>query len=237
VVDQESKSDVHSPPGDVANPKDEGPGCLPAILAGGAIVLMVLFVLCGFSTWYLFQQRTTMAIRTLEGDVIPTVQQSGLRPDEKAKVVALLTDIVDQGKQGNLENWQSSAIMERLIRAPLFQWGDLDVLEATIDQSSAFTPDEKSDAAKQLSRLRRAVELNKAGAVDVNDVLLPVLGPEQPGQLPKFDRGSSPDSLRDAVLRAKLVADRAGVPDESFDVSLATILRREIEAGKSVGGL
>jgi hypothetical protein len=34
-----------------------------------------------------------------------------------------------------------------------------------------------------------------------------------------------------------LIADRGNVPDAAFQVDLAKIIRREVEAGKSVGGL
>ena len=46
------------------------------------------------------------------------------------------------------------------------------------------------------------------------------------------------DSIVDDVVnRAKLIADRSGVPDTLFgDVQLAKIVRKEIETGLSEGG-
>jgi hypothetical protein len=169
--------------------------------------------------------------------VIPQIEQSTMDPDEKGKVVELLRDVVQQANAGELENWQSAAIMERLVRAPLLQWGDLTVLEATIASSEDFTEADRNDAAKQFSRLRRAVELGKAGAVDLNDVLKPVLIDPEKNPLPKYNRQATVDDLKDTVLRSKLIADREKIPDQSFSVELSTILRREIEVAKTEGGL
>jgi hypothetical protein len=221
----------------ITNGSDEGPGCLPAFMAVGALLLIGLFITCGIATWYIFQKRTELAIRTLEGDVIPTLQESGLQPSEKAAVLEILQEVVEDGKAGRLENWQSSGIMERLIRAPLLQWGDLETLEALVLNHEEFSQDEKADASKQLGRLRRSIELGEAGAVDVNDVLAPIFKPAPATELPKVDRNANAKDLRDCVLRAKLIADRGNVPDASFQVDLAKIIRREVEAGKSVGGL
>lgn len=215
---------------------DEGPGCLPAFMAAGALLLMVMFIGCGFATWYIFQQRTELAMRTLTGDVIPTVRESGMLPEEKAQVVEILEQVVEDGKAGRLENWQSSAIMERLIKTPLLQWGDLEMLGALIQSQEDFSEEEKENAALQFSRLKRAVEIGEASAVDVNDVLSPVLAETAPTALPKLDTNSSVSDLRDTVTRAKLVADRSKIPDREFDVSMAKIIRREVEQGKTVGG-
>lgn len=216
---------------------DEGPGCFPAFMAIGALLLMAMFIGCGFATWYIFQQRTELAMRTLKGDVIPTVQESGMAPEEKAEVVEILQQVVTEGEAGKLENWQSSAIMERLIRSPVLQWGDLELLEATVLASEAFSDEEKLDATKQIGRLRRAVELGEAGAVDVNDVLAPVHKANQGNELPRFDRNAKTAELKDTINRAKMIADRGNVPDQAFEVDFAKILRREVEAGKSIGGL
>lgn len=215
---------------------DEGPGCFPAFMAIGALLLMAMFISCGFATWYIFQQRTELAMRTLRGDVIPTVRESGMRPEEKAEVISVLEQVVADGESGRLEDWQSSGIMERLIKAPLMQWGDLEMLEALILAHDQFSAEEKAVASRQFSRLKRAVELGEAGAVDVNDVLSPVLEDSRPDMLPKLDRKSSVEELRDAVQRAKLIADRSKIPDQDFEVSIAKIIRREVEQGKTVGG-
>jgi len=231
-------TEVDSPAGPPSAPADdEGPGCLPGIMAATALAMMLFFIFCGISTWYLFQQRTELAIRTLTGDVIPALQQSNLPPEEKAEVVQILEGVVSEAQAGQLEDWQASGIMERLNRSPILEWGDLSAVEAMIAASDAFTDEEQAEAEKQLSRLRKAVDQGEATAVDFSrDVLDPVLIDEDPSQRPRLDRQATAAQLRKVVEEAKVVADRARIADASFDVKLSDIIRREVEAGKTVGG-
>lgn len=216
---------------------DEGPGCLPAVLAVLALLLMVGFIFCGVSTWYLFQQRTELARRALEGSVIPEIEQSGLEPEEKRAVIQVLQGVVEEAAAGQLENWQASGVMERLHRSPILQWGDLQIVEALIANSNEFTADEKQDAQLQFSRLRRAAELTRIISDDFSDVLRPVHTQPDPAQRPVVNRGASKEQLADVVHRAKLVADRSEIPQQQFDVSLAEMIQREVNQGKQVGGL
>lgn len=216
---------------------DEGPGCFPAVIAASALLLMLFFIGCGISTWVLFQKRTELAIRTLRSDVIPEVQQSSLPPEEKASIVQMLEQVVEDGGSGELENWQSSGIMERLVRSPILEWGNLMAVEAIIENSKSLSEEERQQAKRQFSRLKRAVELNEASAVEIHDVLMPVLTEAKPGERRKLQRSIDAEQLREVIHRAEMIADRGRIPDEDFEVRLSEIIRREIEAGREIGGL
>lgn len=218
--------------------EDPGPGCLPAILAAGALVLMFAFITCGVSTWYLFQQRTVLAVRTLKSSVIPELEQSGLKPTEKQAVLEILRGVIDDGEQGKLENWQASGIMERLKRFPLLQWGDLEIVEAMVVASADFSEEEKKRARREFSRLRRAAEGSKVMDTDFSDrVLAPVLDMSDPRRRPTVVPQPTTSQLRDVVERAKILADQCEIPEVLEEVSLPAIIRREVEAGKQIGGL
>lgn len=245
----EARSDAPSPAGrdftanseqpgtPTKNHQDQGPGCLPGCLAITVLAMMLGFIVCGVSTWYLYQQRTVLAVRTLQGFVIPEIEQSGLEQSEKGEIITILREVVGEAEAGRLEDWQASGIMERLKRSPLMQWGDLTVAEALISASSEFTDLEKSDAKLQFSRLRRAAELGEAIDADFVDALTPIMDPSDQFPGPRVRRDATAQQLRDVVLRAKLIADRGKVPNETFEVRLADILNREVRAGKESGGL
>ena len=233
-----SETTDDQPPGeDPGASVDEGPGCLPAFLAIGALLLMFMFVACGFGAWYIYQQRTELAVRTLEGYVIPELEQSGLEPDERGQAIASIRGVIEQAREGKLEDWQASGIMERLNRMPLLEWGDLETVEALIANSDQFTAAEKTEAIKQFSRLRRAAELEEVTAVDfAGDVLDGVYGDTDASGRARINRQATTEQLRQAVTEAQRVADRVGVPDQLFDVSLNELLDKQIELGKSEGG-
>ena len=210
---------------------NQGPGCLPAIMASVVLMGMIGFITCAFLTWVLFQQRTEMALRTLRGNVIPQVEQGLMEPVEKKSVVNQLTSFADDLERGKYEDWQAAGVMTRLmIRVPIYQWGEVQAVEAYLNQNQ---DEPNAESIKQLSRLRRAAELGQANAMDFEDVLQPVRIEDSDGptgfalKLPLDAVG-----VAEVVQRAKLVADRAEVPDESFEgIKLDSILRREIESG------
>lgn len=214
----------------------EGPGCLPAFLAFGAIILIILFISCGVSSWWLWQQRTEIAIKTLQGTVIPELEQSALEPAEKQAVIELIQGVVRDGEAGKLEDWQAAGIMERLSRSPLLQWGDLVGFESLILASDGFSVEEKQQASMHLSRLKRASELGTADSEDLYDCLSPVLIENQSQPIARLDRQATVEQMRDVVLRCKIVAERESIPEQTFEVNLADIIRRQIEAGRSQGG-
>jgi hypothetical protein len=128
------------------------------------------------------------------------------------------------------ENWQAGGIMQRLINMPLMRWGDLEAVSAWAEKN--MPEGERENAVKQVSRFFRAVELDRAVARDIHEILAPVATAENAGGFVQLRSDLNEKDVAEVVLRCKLVADRAEVPDQTFDrVSLTQIVRRQIEAG------
>ena len=107
------------------NPQSlQGPGWLPALMAMSLLAGMAGFICCGVTTWVLYQKRTELAVRTLEGAYITELEQSYLDPSTKRAVVDEVKELITEMEAGDYENWQSAAIMQRLQRLPVVQWGD-----------------------------------------------------------------------------------------------------------------
>lgn len=220
---------------------DEGPGWMPAILAGTLLMGIFGFIICAFSTWYLFQQRTEFAIRTLRGPdkneergYIEAIKQSRLDPESKSAVVKEIRLLIADLERGKYENWQAAGIMQRLQRLPVIQWGELQAIEAFLKKQAG---DEQAGQIRQLSRLRQGVELGKVTSFDVEDVLQPVRRPD-----PNAATGSQlvqplmKGQVSEVVHRARLAADRAKIPEQTFDsMRIESMVRREIERGASEG--
>ncbi|TWU41843.1 hypothetical protein [Novipirellula artificiosorum] len=216
-------------------PRDQGPGWMPAILAATLLMAIVGFITCGVSTWVLFQKRGELAVRTLRGSFIPAIEQSRIAPDEKLGLVDQLGAFADELERGEHENWQAAGVMQRLQRLPVLQWGEIAVIEAFVDDQ--FEGDAKANALKQLSRLRRSAELTQSTAFDFEDLLGPAHQPD--ARNPYGRRLIEPlttEAVAEVVDRARLVADRAAVPDQSFeDIRIDLIVKSEIEKGIAEG--
>jgi hypothetical protein len=170
----------------------------------------------------------------VRGDVIPNVEQGLLRPETKAQVVDELSSFADDLERGEFENWQASGAMTRLIRVPIYQWGEIQAIEAFLEKNQDAS---YSDSIKQLSRLQRAVQMGQAVAIDFENVLEPARVDDPRGPTGKALRQPLDlESVAKVVERAKLVADRSEVPDERFEnIHLESIVRDEIKQGISIG--
>lgn len=214
--------------------EDEGPGWLPAIMAASVLMGMVGFVACGFTTWLLYQKRSELGARTLRATYVPAVEQSLMNPDEKQAVIKQFNDFAKALETGKYENWQAAGVLQRIVRLPVLQWGDLEAIEAYAKKSGQ--EELATEARRQLSRLRRAVELDSVVAMDVEDVLDPATETAETMSGRQLVEPLTDEIVKEVILRAKLLADRSEVPDQDFDdVRIDTIVRRQIEIGVREG--
>lgn len=223
-------------PEDLESSAQEGPGCMPAVLAAGALMGIAGFITCALLTWVIFQKRTELAVRTLEGAYLPQIEQSLLDPDTKSEVIEEVNSLVKKMKTGQYEDWQSAGLMQRLQKLPVIQWGELQALEQWIHEANPddFSTDEKSEAILQIRRLQLAVQQRKAFSFDLEQVLEPLRVPSRSsptGSVPKtpIDR----ESALKVVKLAKSLADRAEIGEvENQSVSICEIMRAEINAAQ-----
>ncbi|QDV12133.1 hypothetical protein CA51_20090 [Rosistilla oblonga] len=216
----------------------EPSGCAawaPALIAGAALLGMLFFISCAGGTYYLFQQRGEFALRTIDGTLIPLIEQSRLEPDEKQATIAQLREFIKRGRSGELEDWQVAGVMQRLVRAPIISWGDLQYVGSVIAQRDSFSDDEKVEFLGELSRLQRGAELDKVTQFDMADIFEPISSPADHESGYSLNQEFSDEALREFIARAGLVADRAEVPEKTYDVKLVSIIQRQIQAGIKSG--
>lgn len=218
---------------DAQNSADEGVGCLPGILAAAALMGIVGFVFCGFMTWLIFQKQDQLALRAMQGNFIPAVEQSLLEPGEKTRTVELLGEFAEDLERGKYEGWQASGVMQRLARLPVLQWGQIRVVEQFVD---ANPDDFEPDASPQFDRLRKGVENDNVTTIDFSHILAPVLKTDVSQLEADLVEELEIEAVRDVVQRARLVADRAKVASmPKSDVTIDILVRRQIDAGITEG--
>lgn len=207
---------------------------MPALMAATLLMGIVFFLFFAFSAWLIFGKRGELAARTLREVIIPEIEQSRLPPGEKAESISELDRLADGIEQGSYENWQAGGIMQRLVNSPLLRWGDLRAIEAWT--ATHLSGDEEEEARKQISRFFRAVELDRTVARDVHHILEPVSLRQDDNKPARLRPELSEAGVREVVHRAKLIADRAEVPDRTFEpLSLPHYIRRQVEIGRREG--
>ncbi|MEZ6090239.1 MAG: hypothetical protein R3C05_19870 [Pirellulaceae bacterium] len=237
--DTDAKNVVSDPAGSAPPQIKKDPsGCsawAPAIIAGGALLGMLFFIACAGGTYYLFQQRGEFALRTIEGTLIPLLEQSRLQPEDKTQAIDELEAFIVRGRSGELENWQIAGVMQRLVRAPLVSWGDIQYVDSIIQNRDDFSDDEKSDASRDLSRLQRGAELDRVTQFEMGRVFSPISKEADHESGYKLNDDFTGDDLREFLTRVRLVAERAQVPEKAYDVKVADLIRRQIAAGIESG--
>lgn len=217
-------------------PVDEGPGCLPGVMAATVLMGIAFFVTCGGCTWFLFTKRSELALSTLRQNYIPELEQSLLAPEDKKEIVDALNQFADDLERGKYDDWQSTGVMTRMVRLPVLQWGELAFVERFAQsQESGFDTDQLG----QFARLRRAVELDHATTIDFEDVLKPVVQGDENAVLGRsLMEPLTIESVQEVIRRAKLVSDRAKVPqDLNQEPSIVKIVQRQIQAGIDDGAI
>ncbi|MFG0291430.1 MAG: hypothetical protein ACF8CQ_24915 [Rhodopirellula sp. JB044] len=214
--------------------QDEGPGCFPAVVAGTLLMGMVAAILCGVTTWILFNKRAEIAVRTLEG-FVPMIEQSLLEPEDKEKVIDQFESLIKEMSAPDYPPAAASAVMQRLVRLPIPHWGELDAVQSYIEKN--YEGDEKETGLTQLSRVRKAVQMSQATVFDVVDVLEPVVVIDNATGSRSLKSNMTREQVDDVIDRARLLAERCGIEDKRFPrVDMSTILRQEIKAAKTEGG-
>ena len=215
------------------NSADEGAGCLPALLAMAVLSGIISLVVCAVGTWFIYQNRDQLALRSVRGAFVPAIEQSLLEPEEKTQTVEMLREFADDIERGKVEAWQASGVMQRITRLPIFQWGQVRALERYV----AARPDDfESDALVQFRRLRRGVERGDLTTIDFQHILSPAVEVDDSPSGSSLLDPIEVERVREVVKRARGAADRSGVaPDPRQDVTIDTLVRRQIEAGIEEG--
>ncbi|MCM2371614.1 hypothetical protein [Aporhodopirellula aestuarii] len=217
-----------------AEESDDSPGCLPAVVAGTLLMGIVAAVLCGVTTWILFQKRAEIAVRTLEG-FVPMIEQSLLEPEDKAEVVKQFEALIKEMSAPDYPPAAAAAIMQRVVRLPIPHWGELDAVESFVEKN--YEGDELERALTDLSRIRKAIEVNRATVFDIIDVLEPVAVVDDTTGARSIKTKLTRKDVDQVIERAGLLAERAKIEDQRFPrVNMSTILRQEIKAAKTEGG-
>ncbi|TWT64682.1 hypothetical protein [Allorhodopirellula solitaria] len=214
--------------------KDEGPGCLPAIVAGTLLMGIAAAILCGVTTWILFQKRSEIAVRTLQG-FVPVIEQSLLDPDDKAEVLKQFESLIQEMSAPDYPPASAAAIMQRVVRLPIPHWGELDAVEVYVQEN--YEDAEREQALVEISRVRRAIQAGQATVFDVVDVLEPVAVINDETGSRTIKSKLTPQDVDQVIVRAKLLGDRAKIEDKKYPrIEMSTILRQEIQAAKTEGG-
>lgn len=216
---------------------DDGPGWLPAIMAATVLMGILGFLFCAFSTWLLFQRRTELATRTIRDAYLPEIEQSYLDPLTKKEVAGEISQLATDLENGKYENWQSAGILQRLQRVPVLQWGRLTAVSEFYRQHEGVKSEQIALVDRGLSRMKRAIELDRLTSFDLQDILEPALiaDPKSPSAFSLIQPLTIKASEK-VFDRMRLWLEDSKIPDEDFEgVAIVDVVRKAIRTGAEKG--
>ena len=221
---------------------DEGPGWLPAIMAGTVLMGIFGFIFCGVSTWYLWSQRTVIATRTIRDSYLIELEQSQLDVETKQAVMGEVETLADDLAGGRYDDWQSAAILQRLQRLPVLQWGQLQAVRnryveryLNLDLDSDRSKLEAID--RNIARLFAAVDRKKITSLDFQRILEPAVEvrPNDPSMVALKDDLSQ--RICEGVFdRIEIMVDEFKIGDENLPpVDVKRLVTEAINDGATKG--
>lgn len=192
-----------------------GPACLVVTilcLAAGAAI-------CGFGSWFVFNNQHKVAAESIKKQLIPWVEHSQLSPDDKNSIVNQLDGLVAQLETESFDKQQLSRLHSCMTDNPVFFWGEIQALER---RAQSELSDTESEAIRRLNqRLLLAVADRKIGRVDLEYVMQPVVKPEN---LLEVIANPNKQQIQIYMQRADALLTRQQIPNEPYEKTPAEVL-------------
>ena len=201
-----------------------------SVLKGCLIAVAIMLVLVvGLGIFVAMTWRGFVA-GTLKTASIQAINDSSLPQDQKDRLTTRMTGLADDFKSGTLTFEQIAQIMQSVSQSPLIPLATVYAVSSTHIESSALTTEEKAAATRSIGRFARGVVEEKIPATAMDDVLASVTTRRPNGQF-EMKQAVTIDELKTFIAAAKAQADDAKIPDEDFQIDIATEVDKVIDRG------
>jgi len=201
-----------------------------SVLKGCLIAVAIMLVLVvGLGIFVAMTWRGFVA-GTLKTASIQAISESSLPQDQKDRLTTRMTGLADDFKSGTLSFEQIAQIMQSIERSPLIPLAIVYAASAAHVEPSALTTEEKAAAQRSIGRFARGIVEEKIPATAMDDVLASVATRRTNGQF-ELKQAVTIDELKTFIAAAKAQADDAKIPDEDFQIDIATEVDKVIDRG------
>lgn len=197
-------------------------GCLIAL---GAILLLAIvggvIVALNFKNWS--ADLTAAGMRAI-------IQESDLPASEKPEINAIIDEVRNDFKAGNITFEEIGTIFQGFETSPVLATGAALQFQAMYVATSKLSDEEKTAASVTFDRLAQAIANGNVKWNDLDEVLKPIAYDAGNNKI-EFQKPSavSDDEVRQVIGQAQAAADAAGVPADVPKIDLSDEFRRYIE--------
>lgn len=216
-----------------ANEKLPEPSMGPACLVIVILMLAAGCAFCAFGSFFFFSDQAALAEKGVTRQLIPWVEQSNLRPDDKRQILESLRDTVEQVRQRTLTSRQLSRLKNALEDNPVLLWGTVE--DVLLQAPQAGLSEVEQQAAQRVTqRLLHAAALRKLSRNDLEYTLAPCVRGRADGMGIEALSPLTAEQLKEFINRAEKITDGTEIPDEPYEKSLPEVFRGLLNDALSV---
>jgi len=202
-------------------------GCSPVlkVAALGCFLFVVLGVAGGVYVALNFRQLATDVARAA---AVRAIRSSGMPRDMQDGFVGHIDRVARAYKEGRISTDQVMRIFRNVAESPLLPVAMVMMADRQYVQPSGLAPEEKRRATLDLQRLARGMAGREIPEEQLEGIL-DLVSVRQAGGGRQIRQKLSDAEVRALATRVKEVADRAGVPDEPFEIDCVAEFGKAID--------
>lgn len=201
-------------------------GCLIA-----TVIALVLATAIGIFIW--MNARSWIATAAKDG-AAAAIAKAPIPEDQKQRITTRINGLAEDFRSNKLTGEQFGKIMEAFVTGPIMPTVMLMGVEKQSLASSGLSAEDKAAGVRTLQRLARAVSEGKIGGPGVREILSPIMRPATGQNDWHFKSTITDEEIRQMLNKAKAQVDLLKIPDEAYQIDIATEIDKAIEAGKKL---
>lgn len=213
--------------------KEDQVSLAPACMVISLIFAVVMSVCCAIAAWVISQNEPEMAVKALEEQLIPWIEESSFDATDRESIVAQLREIIPQIKSGGLSKRQLARLRIRLSDSPILMWGFVQQVQRQV-RTSEMTELEKETADRILERLLRMTADGMLRKNQLETAMQSVASKSRNNDGLEVIENNSIADLRQFVDRSRQLVETAKIPDEPYAKSPAQVFQILIQDALTV---
>ena len=189
-------------------------------------------VLCVVGVWYVASNIDKWVVGLGREAIVAAINDSELPQEEKTEVITQVDRLVTAYKEKRIDQSDLERVMTELQDAPALKALALYGIEDEFLKDIDLTPAELQQARRTFERALRGVYEGKIND-EVFYAALPGYEEDEPIRLAANNPAEQPtnegDDVRELLIKLKVMADNAGIPDEPFQLDIGDEVKKLVD--------
>lgn len=193
------------------------------------IVFLVMVLVCGGLVGVALLNARSLFAWMVSQPLDSAVQRCALPADQKIRIKASLDQLLADFKSGRVSYAQLSMIFQKLVDEPFFNYVLVEIVRTEAGKCAQFDEQRRQAIWVNLDRLERGMAEKRIAAAGIATVL-DTVSRVQPGGVRQLKQQLTSADIEAFSAAAGTQADQAGIPNEPYQLDLASEIQRIIDS-------